>query len=84
MRVPCDLSSAELIRRLERLGYAPTRQSGSHVRLTTAERGEHQLMMRLTTRCVSVRYRRFSQRSPRTTASTATTCSSVFWIKAAA
>lgn len=41
MRVPRDLSGAELIRRLERLGYAATRQSGSHIRLTTREKGEH-------------------------------------------
>jgi len=41
MRVPRDLSGDELIRRLERLGYAATRQSGSHVRLTTRDHGEH-------------------------------------------
>jgi predicted RNA binding protein YcfA (HicA-like mRNA interferase family) len=41
MRVPRDLSGAELIRRLEKLGYAATRQSGSHIRLTTRENGEH-------------------------------------------
>lgn len=41
MRVPRDLSGPELIRRLGRLGYAVTRQSGSHVRLTTTENGEH-------------------------------------------
>jgi predicted RNA binding protein YcfA (HicA-like mRNA interferase family) len=41
MRVPRDLSGPELIRRLERLGYTVTRQSGSHVRLTTKEGGEH-------------------------------------------
>ncbi len=41
MRVPRDLSGPELIRRLGRLGYAVTRQSGSHVRLTTTESGEH-------------------------------------------
>lgn len=41
MRVPRDLSGMDLIRRLERLGYAPTRQSGSHIRLTTRENGEH-------------------------------------------
>lgn len=41
MRVPRDLSGPELIRRLERLGYTVTRQSGSHVRLTTSENGEH-------------------------------------------
>lgn len=41
MRVPRDLSGPELIRRLGRLGYAVTRQSGSHIRLTTSENGEH-------------------------------------------
>lgn len=41
MRVPRDLTGQELIRRLEKLGYAPTRQAGSHVRLTTQVRGEH-------------------------------------------
>lgn len=41
MRVPRDLSGPELIRRLERLGYEATRQSGSHVRLTTKANGEH-------------------------------------------
>ena len=34
MRLPRDLSGKELIRRLGKLGYEPTRQSGSHVRLT--------------------------------------------------
>lgn len=41
MRLPRDLSGAELIKRLKRLGYEISRQSGSHVRLTTHERGEH-------------------------------------------
>ena len=34
MRIPRDVSGEELIKRLERLGYVATRQSGSHVRLT--------------------------------------------------
>ena len=34
MRMPRDLAGAELIRRLRKLGYEQTRQSGSHVRLT--------------------------------------------------
>lgn len=41
MRVPRDLSGQELIRLLAKLGYAVTRQTGSHVRLTTQECGEH-------------------------------------------
>lgn len=43
MRIPRDLSGPELIRRLDKLGYAPTRQSGSHVRLTTKANGEHHI-----------------------------------------
>lgn len=34
MRTPRDLGGATLIVRLRALGYEPTRQSGSHVRLT--------------------------------------------------
>ena len=41
MRLPRDLSGDDLIRALARLGYQPTRQKGSHVRLSTEQRGEH-------------------------------------------
>lgn len=41
MRLPRDLTGQELIRRLNVFGYAPTRQSGSHVRVTTQMKGEH-------------------------------------------
>ena len=41
MRLPRDLSGDDLIKALERLDYAPTRQRGSHVRLTTQQNGEH-------------------------------------------
>jgi predicted RNA binding protein YcfA (HicA-like mRNA interferase family) len=34
MRIPRDLSGSELIRRLGRLGYEKSRQTGSHIRLT--------------------------------------------------
>lgn len=40
-RLPRDLSGDALAKALGRLGYAVTRQTGSHLRLTTAERGEH-------------------------------------------
>jgi predicted RNA binding protein YcfA (HicA-like mRNA interferase family) len=43
MRLPRDLSGPELVRRLGKLGYVATRQSGSHVRLTTQEHGEHHI-----------------------------------------
>lgn len=41
MRVPRDLSGTELVKRLERLGYGVTRQTGSHLRLTSTAHGEH-------------------------------------------
>lgn len=41
MKIPRDISGVELTRRLDRLGYSVTRQTGSHIRLTTDERGEH-------------------------------------------
>jgi predicted RNA binding protein YcfA (HicA-like mRNA interferase family) len=41
MRIPRDLSGADLVRSLAALGYVSTRQTGSHVRLTTSERGQH-------------------------------------------
>jgi predicted RNA binding protein YcfA (HicA-like mRNA interferase family) len=41
VRIPRDLSGANLVKALERLGYRVTRQTGSHLRLTTAINGEH-------------------------------------------
>ena len=41
MRLPRDLSGAELVKRLGRLGYTVTRQTGSHIRLSCAEPGQH-------------------------------------------
>lgn len=44
MRLPRDLSGDALIKKLKRLGYAPTRTTGSHVRLTrTSGSGEHHI-----------------------------------------
>jgi len=41
LRLPRDLAGEDLARRLERVGYAVTRQTGSHLRLTTAVKGSH-------------------------------------------
>ena len=41
MRLPRNLSGEDLIKALGRLGYQPTRQRGSHVRLTTEQNGRH-------------------------------------------
>ncbi|GAX40643.1 YcfA family protein [Tolypothrix sp. NIES-4075] len=43
MKLPRDLSAEELVRALADLGYEITRQTGSHIRLTTQENGEHHL-----------------------------------------
>jgi predicted RNA binding protein YcfA (HicA-like mRNA interferase family) len=41
MRIPRDLSGSDLVRALATLGYVLTRQTGSHIRLTTSEGGQH-------------------------------------------
>ena len=41
MRLPRDLSGDELARALGRFGYEISRQTGSHLRLTTHREGEH-------------------------------------------
>ena len=43
MKLPRDLSGADLARALRPLGYQTTRQSGSHLRLTTDQRGQHHI-----------------------------------------
>ena len=43
MKFPRDLSGRELVQVLGSLGYKVTRQSGSHLRLTTEEHGEHHI-----------------------------------------
>jgi predicted RNA binding protein YcfA (HicA-like mRNA interferase family) len=43
LRLPRDLSGEELAVLLGRYGYEVTRQTGSHMRLTTAQGGEHHI-----------------------------------------
>ena len=43
MKIPRDLSGNELSKLLKELGYEITRQTGSHIRLTTQQKGEHHL-----------------------------------------
>jgi len=43
MRLPRDLSGPDLVRALKLLGYIVTRQTGSHMRVTTTEHGEHHI-----------------------------------------
>ncbi len=43
MKLPRDISGKDLIKALSRLDYEVTRQTGSHVRLTTQRNGEHNI-----------------------------------------
>ena len=43
MKIPRDLSGQDLIKYLKTYGYIITRQSGSHLRLTTTQNGQHHI-----------------------------------------
>ena len=43
MRLPRDVSGDDLTQALKKLGYQVTRQTGSHLRLTTLEHGEQHI-----------------------------------------
>jgi predicted RNA binding protein YcfA (HicA-like mRNA interferase family) len=43
MRLPRDLSGQDLTYLLKKYGYTITRQTGSHIRLTTQQDGTHHL-----------------------------------------
>ena len=43
MKLPRDISGASLIKSCEKLGYIVTRQTGSHIRLTTEQKGQHHI-----------------------------------------
>jgi predicted RNA binding protein YcfA (HicA-like mRNA interferase family) len=41
MKLPRDISGADIVKSLQRLGYEKTRQTGSHIRLTRVAEAEH-------------------------------------------
>ena len=43
MKLPRDVSGAQLVKALALLGYRSTRQSGSHIRLTCEQPKQHQI-----------------------------------------
>ena len=47
MKLPRELSGAQLAKALARVGYSATRQTGSHLRLTTASPSEHHVTIPL-------------------------------------
>ncbi len=42
-RIPRDITGYELIKLIGKFGYQITRQTGSHIRLTTMENGIHHI-----------------------------------------
>ena len=43
MKLPREISGVELAKLLKKYGYEITRQTGSHIRLTTTTKGEHHI-----------------------------------------
>lgn len=43
MKIPRDISGQLLVKYLKILGYEITRQTGSHMRLTTFQNGQHHI-----------------------------------------
>jgi len=43
MKTPRDLTGRELVRLLATYGYKTTRQTGSHIRLSTEQNGVHHI-----------------------------------------
>lgn len=43
MRTPRDVSGEELAKLLRKYNYLATRQTGSHIRVTTSLKGEHHI-----------------------------------------
>lgn len=43
MNLPHDIDASKLIKVLRKFGYEATRQTGSHIRLTTQQNGQHHL-----------------------------------------
>ncbi|KOR38536.1 hypothetical protein AM228_00720 [Planktothricoides sp. SR001] len=43
MKLPRDLSGQDLVKYLKIFGYEVSHQTGSHIRLTTQQQGEHHI-----------------------------------------
>jgi predicted RNA binding protein YcfA (HicA-like mRNA interferase family) len=41
LKLPRDISGLSFAKQLKKFGYVSTKQTGSHIRLTTNENGEH-------------------------------------------
>ena len=43
MRLPRDVAGSDLVKALRKFGYETSRQSGSHIRITTETNGTHHI-----------------------------------------
>ncbi|MEK7719137.1 MAG: type II toxin-antitoxin system HicA family toxin [Bacteroidota bacterium] len=43
MKLSRNIDAPQLVKALQKFGYEPTRQSGSHIRLTTQQNGQHHI-----------------------------------------
>lgn len=43
MKLPRNIDAQQFIKALQKYGYQPTRQTGSHIRLTTLQKGQHHI-----------------------------------------
>jgi predicted RNA binding protein YcfA (HicA-like mRNA interferase family) len=43
MKIPRDINSQQLVSKLKQFGYEKTRQTGSHIRLTSTTYGKHHI-----------------------------------------
>lgn len=43
MKIPRNIDAQQLIKALQKFGYAPGRQTGSHIRLTSLQNGQHHI-----------------------------------------
>ncbi len=43
MKLSPNIDAAQLIKALQKFGYNPTRQTGSHIRLTSQQNGQHHI-----------------------------------------
>ena len=67
MRLPRDVLGEALAQALKAFGYTITRQTGSHLRLTTQTQGEHHITIPRHPPCASELSPRFWPRSRGTT-----------------
>ena len=47
MKLPRDVSGTDLSKAVKKLGYQPVRQKGSHLYMTTTQKGEHHIAIPL-------------------------------------